>query len=308
MTDEELRREVLWLLGPEPPHVPRRGRIFPGAEVLDVTAGPDSILVEVGHASFGRAQVALEGARPIDGSPDPRDPESVGMGVLRQGAWEVIEGDDGAPVLCVSQPGLGARVQLACNAIEVRPVALEAPPEACRVCGSTRISVTAHLKFEADAVGEGDLQWDGTGATVSLPGKGLPHAVRCAECNTPYLGATPDFTRAAMEWSLNGVRAEEQGSVALDELARERADVINRIAQYAVHRHNDCWQTGRCICGLDDVLYEAGIEPVIRLTAAQGEALKRIMAGAEPDRRATDADRPAAEGSQDAGEEATRDG
>ncbi len=29
-------------------------------------------------------------------------------------------------------------------------------------------------------------------------------------------------------------------------------DEVERLREYAVHKHNDCWQTGKCTCGLVD--------------------------------------------------------
>lgn len=36
-------------------------------------------------------------------------------------------------------------------------------------------------------------------------------------------------------------------------LAKDRGTKIKHLREYVVHKHNDCWQTGKCVCGLDDI-------------------------------------------------------
>lgn len=63
-----------------------------------------------------------------------------------------------------------------------------------------------------------------------------------------------------LAWCLTEIeRLERENADDLLEITRKASDAedywmqeAKRLRAYAVHKHNDCWQTGECVCGLGD--------------------------------------------------------
>lgn len=74
--------------------------------------------------------------------------------------------------------------------------------------------------------------------------------------NSHFIAHTP----ADIAWLLDEVeRLERENAYDLLEITRKASDAedywmqeAKRLRAYAVHKHNDCWQHGYCVCGLDE--------------------------------------------------------
>lgn len=58
----------------------------------------------------------------------------------------------------------------------------------------------------------------------------------------------------ARRWAYLWKQEAQIKRAATENLARmwrEQYFEVERLKEYVVHKHNDCWQTGRCVCGLE---------------------------------------------------------
>lgn len=61
----------------------------------------------------------------------------------------------------------------------------------------------------------------------------------------------------ARRWAYLWKQEAQIKNAATKDLSRLWQDLWREnqlLREYAVHKHNNCWQTGKCECGLDDVL------------------------------------------------------
>lgn len=99
--------------------------------------------------------------------------------------------------------------------------------------------------FQPDERGFGAVQMWSDG-TITVYGPGNAEMIAHAPADIAWL-------LDELEKMKENLSVERDHSEFLANCLRNRNREIDKLREYAVHKHNNCWQTGKCVCGLSNL-------------------------------------------------------